>query len=106
MQENENIFTFFSLVLYISDFVVLLVYFFSVRQSEYVRLCFSTDSYRHMHTDTQPDIQTAFTHECTYSTKQTHTHTHLCLKVATAVINNANYKLSPKTKIVLCTVKL
>lgn len=75
MQENENIFTFFSLVLYISDFVVLLVFFFSVRQSEYVRLCFSTDSYRHMHTDTQPYIQTAFTHECTYSTKQTHTHT-------------------------------
>lgn len=56
---------FFSLVLYSTDFVVLLVYFFSVRQSVYVRLCFSTDSYRHMHTDTQPYIQTAFTHACT-----------------------------------------
>lgn len=59
---------FFSIVQYsICSFIGT---FFSVRQSVYVRLC-----YRHMHTDTQPYIQTAFTHACTNSTKQTHTHT-------------------------------
>lgn len=62
---------FFSIVQY--RFCSLIGTFFSVRQSVYVRLCFSTDSYRHMHTDTQPYIQTAFTHACTNSTKQTHT---------------------------------